>query len=66
VIGQDDDLGGAVPPLLAASITARYGGTVFDVFLAVLCAISAVCVWIVKETRDHDLTDVAVAPAVSD
>jgi MFS family permease len=59
-------LGGAVPPLLAASITARYGGMVFGVFLAVLCAISVVCVWVVKETRDHDLTDVAVPSGVSD
>ncbi len=24
------------------------------------------CVWVVKETRDHDLTAVAVASAVSD
>jgi MFS family permease len=54
-------LGGAIPPLVAASITARYGGMVFGVFLAVLCAVSAACVWAIKETRDHDLTDVAVA-----
>ena len=59
-------LGGAVPPLLAASITARHGGVVFGVFLSILCAISVVCVWVVKETRDHDLTDVAVPSAVSD
>ena len=39
---------------------------VVGVFLAVLCAVSLVCVWLVKETRDHDLTDVVVAPAVSD
>ena len=33
----------------------------FGVFLAVLCVISVACVWAVKETRDHDLTDIAVA-----
>ena len=37
-------LGGGIPPLVAVSITAQYGGMVFGVFLAVLCAISVACV----------------------
>jgi len=53
-------LGGAIPPLVAASITAQYGGMVFGVFLAVLCAVSVACVWLIRETRDQDLTTVAV------
>lgn len=54
-------LGGAIPPLVATSITAHRGSIMFGCFLAALCAVSAGCVWAVKETRHRDLEKVLEA-----
>jgi len=51
-------IGGAIPPLVAAPITAQFGGMAFGVLLAVLSAVSVACVWAVKETRDRNLASV--------
>ncbi|MYW96201.1 MHS family MFS transporter [Amycolatopsis rubida] len=51
-------LGGAVPPLVAGTITASYGAVVFGVFLALLCLISLLSAIGLPETRDRDLLDV--------
>jgi MFS family permease len=48
-------LGGAVPPVIAAAITAAYGGFVFGIFLAVLCLISLGCTLALRETREYDM-----------
>jgi MFS family permease len=53
-------IGGAIPPLVAAAITAAYGGFAFSLFLAALCAVSLVCVFFLKETRGRDLSRDAV------
>lgn len=51
-------VGGAVPPLVAGTITATYGAVVFGVFMAVLCVISLLSALGVPETRDRNLSDV--------
>jgi MFS family permease len=48
-------LGGAIPPLVAAAITAAFGGFAFGVFLAAFCLISLVCTLALRETRDDDM-----------
>jgi len=50
-------LGGAVPPLLAASIIGKYGSTVFGVVLAVYCVVGVLCTLAVKETRHRELDE---------
>ncbi|WP_080748655.1 MULTISPECIES: MFS transporter [Nocardiaceae] len=49
-------IGGAIPPLIAAAVTAAYGGFVFGVVLAGFCLVSLVCILLLKETRGNDLT----------
>ncbi|NIH80753.1 MFS transporter [Amycolatopsis viridis] len=48
-------LGGAVPPLVAAAITASFGGWAFGLFLAVLCLISLGCTLALRETRHAEM-----------
>ncbi len=48
-------LGGAIPPLVAAAITAAFGGFAFGVLLAAFCLISLVCTLALRETRDDDM-----------
>ncbi|ONF73652.1 MFS transporter [Amycolatopsis keratiniphila] len=55
-------LGGAVPPLVAAAITAAYGGFAFGIFLTVLCLISLGCTLALRETRHAEMSEPAKAP----
>ena len=48
-------LGGALTPILAASITAAYGGATFGYLLAGVALVSFLCAIVLKETRDTDL-----------
>ncbi|KFZ77078.1 MFS transporter [Amycolatopsis sp. MJM2582] len=54
-------LGGAVPPLVAAAITAAYGGFAFGIFLTVLCLISLGCTLALRETRHAEMSEPAKA-----
>lgn len=59
-------LGGAVPPLFAVAIISAFGGLAFGAVLAVLCALSFACCFLLRETRHRELsedTDAAHAPA---
>ncbi|MFD7204271.1 MFS transporter [Streptomyces sp. NPDC059893] len=51
-------IGGAVPPLIGASMTAAYGALSFGLFLAFLCLISLLSAIGLPETRGRDLSDV--------
>ncbi|WNF00333.1 MFS transporter [Streptomyces luomodiensis] len=51
-------LGGAVPPLFAASITASYGASMYGVLVSVLSVISLLCVLGLEEPKGRDLSDV--------
>jgi MFS family permease len=53
-------LGGAVPPLVAASLISSYGGFVFGIFLAAYCLIGLLCTLALRETRHRELAEVAV------
>jgi MFS family permease len=57
-------LGGAIPPLVAASIIGSYGGFVFGVLLAVYCFIGLLCTLALKETKDRDIIE-ATRPAAA-
>jgi MFS family permease len=48
-------IGGAVTPILAASITAAWGGPAFGYLLGGLALISLVCVLLLRETRGRRL-----------
>ncbi|SFW79807.1 MFS transporter [Amycolatopsis australiensis] len=52
-------LGGAVPPVVAAAITAAYGRLAFGVFLAVLSVIALGCTLALRENRHAELTEPA-------
>lgn len=54
--------GGAMPPLVAASVTAAFGSYGLSLLLALLSLTSAMCVFVVRETSQRDLTDIT-APA---
>lgn len=56
--------GGAMPPLVAANVTAAFGSYGLSLLLALLSLTSAICVFVVRETSQRDLTDIA-APAVA-
>jgi len=47
--------GGAVPPLLATALQARYGSVAIGGYLSVLALVSLLCVRALGETRDRDL-----------
>lgn len=51
-------LGGAVPPLVAATLISTYGGTVFGLFLATYAVIALACTLVLRETRSRALDDV--------
>jgi MFS family permease len=53
-------VGGAITPILAASITAAYGGAAFGYLLTFLALISLVCVLCLRETRGEPLDHTAV------
>lgn len=55
-------LGGAVPSVVGAAITATYGGFVFGIFLAILCLISLVCALALRETRELEIDRLAAMP----
>jgi MFS family permease len=48
-------LGGAIPPLVAASVIGAYGGPVFGVLLAIYCFVGLLCTLALRETRGRDL-----------
>ena len=48
-------VGGAIPPVVGAAITASAGSLVFGLFVAALCAVSLVCVSALAETRRREL-----------
>jgi len=50
-------LGGAIPPLIAASLIGSYGSFVFGIFLAVYCLAGLLCTFALRETRHRDLTE---------
>lgn len=50
-------LGGAIPPLIAASLIGTYGSFVFGIFLAVYCLAGLLCTLALRETRHRDLTE---------
>jgi MFS family permease len=49
-------IGGAIPPLVAATVIAVWGGLAFGLMLGGLCAVSLICTIVVKETAGRDLT----------
>jgi MFS family permease len=51
-------IGGAVTPLVASAVIAKYSSIVFGVILAGFCAASVICTLVARETRGRDLTDV--------
>jgi MFS family permease len=50
-------LGGAVPPLVAASLIGTYGGFVFGLLLAGYCLLGLLCTLALRETRARDLIE---------
>ena len=48
-------VGGAVPPLIAAAIIARWGLTAFSLVLIAFCLVGLVCALRLRETRGADL-----------
>lgn len=54
-------VGGAIPPLVAAAITQKFGASGVGLLLAALCLIATVCTFTLRETRhlelDRDLID---------
>ncbi|WP_435111714.1 MFS transporter [Nocardiopsis synnemataformans] len=49
--------GGALPPLLAASIISTWGGFTFGVLLAAVGVVSILSTLVLKETKDSELVD---------
>ncbi len=52
-------LGGAIPPLVAASLIGTYGGFVFGILLAGYCLLGLLCTLALRETRGRELVEVA-------
>jgi MFS family permease len=50
-------LGGAIPPLVAASVIGTYGGFVFGIMLSAYCLVGLLCTLALRETRDRDLVE---------
>ncbi|WP_446045431.1 MFS transporter [Streptomyces olivaceus] len=50
-------LGGAVPPLVAATLIDGYGSLVFGIFLAVYCLVGLLCTLALRETRHRELIE---------
>lgn len=55
-------LGGAIPPLVAASIIGSYGGFFFGILLAGYCLVGLLCTLALRETRGRELIDPTPAP----
>ncbi|MFB6678865.1 MFS transporter [Streptomyces sp. NPDC056390] len=55
-------VGGAVPPLIGATMTAAHGAFSFGLFLAFLCLVSLLSAIGLPETRGRDLADVLAPP----
>ncbi|MFI8790584.1 hypothetical protein [Streptomyces sp. NPDC055105] len=55
-------IGGAVPPLIGATMTAAHGAISFVLFLVFLCLVSLLSALGLPETRGRDLADV-LAPS---
>ena len=53
-------LGGAIPPIVAASIIGTFGSFSFGLFLAAYAVVSIVCTLVLHETRDADLVEVEI------
>jgi MFS family permease len=51
-------VGGAIPPLLAASIITAYGSFTFGLILTGFCLVSFLCILALKETREVSLAHV--------
>ena len=51
-------VGGAIPPIVGVTLTASFGANAFSAFLAVLCLVSAICAFALKETSHRDLNDI--------
>ncbi|HEY5853540.1 MAG TPA: MFS transporter [Aldersonia sp.] len=49
--------GGAIPPIIAASVIKEHGGMFFGAILAGYCVVSIICTLIARETREVDLSD---------
>jgi MFS family permease len=54
-------VGGAITPILAASVTAQYGGAALGYLLAGLALISFICALCLRETRGRSLDSVLAA-----
>ncbi|MCK9903914.1 MHS family MFS transporter [Frankia sp. Cpl3] len=50
-------IGGAIPPLIAASIIDSQGGFVFGLILAAYCVVALVCTLVLRETANNELVD---------
>jgi MFS family permease len=50
-------VGGALAPLIATRLAATFGGAAVGAYLATACALSALCVTALPETRDRVLTE---------
>ncbi|MCS5498311.1 MFS transporter [Cnuibacter physcomitrellae] len=53
-------IGGALPPVIAASIIAQFGSFAFGIVLAAICALGLVCALAARETKENDLNDIVV------
>ncbi|MGQ0577010.1 MAG: MFS transporter [Pseudonocardia sp.] len=53
-------LGGAVPPLFAATLAAAYGSYAIGIYLAAMGLLSTLCVLALKETKDVSLDEAEV------
>ncbi|HEY5853533.1 MAG TPA: MFS transporter [Aldersonia sp.] len=58
-------IGGALPPLIAASIIATYGAFALGMLLAGVCVVSLAATLALRETRDTELDAVPDAPRIN-
>ena len=54
---------GAIPPIIAAPLLAAYGSVALSVMLAILAAVAAISVFLLRETRGRDLLEEETAGA---
>ncbi|MEJ7820544.1 MAG: MFS transporter [Rubrobacteraceae bacterium] len=54
--------GGALAPLIATALLARYGSSLaISIYMAAVCAITCLCVFLLSETYESDMDDVKTA-----
>jgi MFS family permease len=54
--------GGALAPLIATVLLARYGSSLaISIYMAAVCAITCLCVFLLSETYESDMDDVKTA-----